>query len=568
MAAHVTQRDGSSPDLADRYLELAPRALRGVLASLALVMLTASLDSTAVGTALPRIVTDLRGNDLYAWVFTIYLLTMTITMPLWGSLSDRYGRRPILFAGLTIFLGGSALCGLSQEMWQLVFFRGIQGLGAGAIVPISLAIIGDLFPPADRARLQAAFSSLFVLAFLIGPTIGGVLTDTIGWRWVFYMNLPVGLAALVVMWRYMPQLRSATAVARFDILGVVVFMAATVPLLVGIRNLPDGALTDPAVGGLLLVGLLIGICFLIVETRAASPIIPLRLFRDRTFAVASAVVLLGVAGLFIAIVFLPRYFQLVHGASATESGWQIMTLLLGLIVGAVGTGQIVARTGHWKVPLLVAMSVGAMGMLALSGLQADSSRPMVWGAMFLTGLGLGPISAVLTAVVQTISPPADLGVATSTLTFFRQLGASIWLAVGGSMFSATFEEQLPGQLVANGVPMDLAEGLTGGQGSVASEETAVVGDLGTAILGALPDEARALVEPFIGGIVTAMHETFSLATGTAFLLGIGAVVVAFLVLLPLPEQRLPRERLAEMRGRAGKDEIGAPGTGPEAVRVS
>ncbi len=553
MAASVNQRDVPAPDFSDRYLTLAPRALRGVLASLALVMLTASLNSTAVGTAMPRLVSDLQGNELYAWVFTVYLLTMTATMPLWGSLSDRFGRRPVLFIGLAVFLGGSALCGLSQEMWHLVVFRGIQGLGAGAIVPVSLAIIGDLFPPADRARYQAAFSSLFVLAFLIGPTIGGVLTDTVSWRWVFYINLPIGLFALAVMWRFMPQLKSSVQVARFDALGVVLFVAAIVPLLVGIRNLPDGTLTDPAVGGLMLLGLLIGVLFLAVEWRAESPIIPVRLFRDRTFAVASAVILLGMAGLFIAIVFLPRYFQLVHGSSATESGWQIMTLLMGLIVGAVGAGQIVARTGHWKMPLLSAMVVGAVGMLMLSGLHADSSMPVVWGAMFLTGLGLGPISAVLTAVVQTTSPPAVLGVATSTLTFFRQLGASIWLAVGGSLFSATFREQLPSQLVANGVPTDVVAGLTGGPGAVASEETATIGDLGATILGSIPDETQPVIEPFLGGIVAGMHEAFSLATGSAFLLGIGAVVVAFLVLLPLTEQRLPTERLAEMRGRARAD---------------
>ncbi|MBP1705654.1 MAG: family efflux transporter permease subunit, partial [Chloroflexi bacterium] len=209
MAVRATPPAPSLAELADRYVTLPPRALHGVLASLALVMLAASLDATAVGTALPRIVTDLHGNDLYAWVFTIYLLTMTVSMPVWGSLSDRFGRRPVLFVGLVIFLVGSALCGLSAEMWQLIVVRGIQGLGAGAIVPISLATIGDLYPPADRARLQAAFSSLFVLAFLIGPTLGGVLTDTIGWRWVFYVNVPVCLAALAVMWRYMPPLRSA-----------------------------------------------------------------------------------------------------------------------------------------------------------------------------------------------------------------------------------------------------------------------------------------------------------------------------------------------------------------------
>ncbi len=536
-------------DLADRYVPLPPRALRGVLASLALVMLAASLDATAVGTALPRVVADLHGNDLYAWVFTIYLLTMTATMPVWGSLSDRFGRRSVLFIGLGIFVVGSALCGLSQQMWQLIVVRGIQGLGAGAIVPISLATIGDLYPPADRARLQAAFSSLFVLAFLIGPTLGGVLTDTVGWRWVFYINLPVGLVALAVMARFMPPLRGSTERHTFDALGVVLFTAAVVPFLIGVRNLPDGTLTDPAVGGLMILGALLGAVFVVVETRAREPIVPVRLFRDPTFAVASAVVLLAVAGLFVSIVFMPRYFQFVHGASATSSGWQIMTLLLGLIAGAIGCGQVVARTGRWKLLLLGAMAVGASGMLLLSGLRADSPPPFVWTSMFLTGLGLGPITSVLTAVVQTTVPPAVMGVATSTVTFFRQLGASIWLAISGSVFSTAFREQLPTRMIANGVPDALASSLTSGSGPVASEASANVGDLGAVILAALPTQARPAVEPFIGAIAEAMHQAFSLATGSAFWIGIAAVAVAFLILLPLRETRLPLERLAEIRGR-------------------
>jgi EmrB/QacA subfamily drug resistance transporter len=544
-------------EITNRYVELEPRALRGVLASLALVMLAASLDSTAVGTALPRIVTDLHGNDLYAWVFTIYLLTMTVTMPVWGSLSDRFGRRGVLLVGVGIFMAGSALCGLSQDMWQLILFRGIQGVGAGAIAPVALATIGDLYPPADRARLQAAFSSLFVLAFLIGPTLGGVITDTVGWRWVFYINLPVCLLALAVMARFMPALHDRVERKAFDLLGVALFTVAVVPFLIGVRNLPEGTITDPAVGGLMLFGLLVGAAFLVAETRAPEPIVPVRLFRDPTFAVASAVVLLAVAGLFVSIVFMPRYFQFVLGASATSSGWQIMTLLFGLIIGAVGCGQVVARTGRWKVLLLGAMVVGVGGMVLLTGLQADSPMPLVWTAMFLTGLGLGPISSVLTAVVQTTVPAASMGVATSTITFFRQFGASIWLAISGSIFSTAFEDLLPGRLTANGVPQALASGMTSGSGAVASEASTNVGDLGALILAALPPDARPLVEPFIGGIVEAMHEAFSLATGTAFWIGIAAVAVAFLILLPLRETRLPLERLAEIRGR-----VAAPGAPP------
>jgi MFS family permease len=377
-----------------------------------------------------------------------------------------------------------------------------------------------------------------------------VFTDTVGWRWVFYINLPVSLVALAVMARFMPALHDGSERHVFDVLGVVLFTAAVVPFLIGVRNLPDGAITDPAVGGLMLVGLLIGAVFVVAETRASEPIVPVRLFRDPTFAVACVVVLLAVAGLFVSIVFMPRYFQFVHGASATSSGWQIMTLLLGLIVGAVGCGQIVARTGRWKILLLGAMAAGAGGMLLLSGLQADSPMPLVWAAMFLTGLGLGPISSVLTAVVQTTVPPAVMGVATSTITFFRQLGASIWLAISGSVFSTALQDQLPARMSANGVPDSLASGLTSGSGAVASEASTNVGDLGALILAALPPEARQAVEPFIGGIVEAMHEAFSLATGTAFWIGIAAVVVAFAVLLPLRETRLPLERLAEIRGRA------------------
>lgn len=525
--------------------DLSPSAIRGVMISLGLIMLAASLDSTAVSTALPRIVADLRSTDLYTWIFTVYLLTMTATMPIFGSISDRIGRKPVLFLGTVLFVVGSGLCGLAGEMWQLIVFRGLQGVGAGAIVPVSLAIIGDLYPPAERARAQALFGSLFVLAFLIGPTLGGVFTDTIGWRWVFYINLPVSALALLVIWRLMPPLRHAGPVKRFDLAGVLCFVAAVVPFLLGVRNLPDGELTDLAVGGLMLLGLALGLVFVIVESYAEDPIVPVRLFADKTFSVASAVVFLSVAGLFVGVVFMPRYFQLIHGASATESGWQIMTLLAGLITGAVGAGLIVARTGRWKVLLLGAMLAGIGGMWLLTGIEADSELPFVWGAMFLTGLGLGPITSILTAVVQSTAPPEAMGVATSALTTFRQLGASVWLAIAGSSFTAAFSDRLPGQLRSAGVPDDLAAGLAGDGGALGTGETAVVGDLGTSILAGLPEGARATVEPFIGSVVAGLHQAVSLATGNVFWIGIGAVAVAFVVLLPLREVPLPgRERAA------------------------
>jgi EmrB/QacA subfamily drug resistance transporter len=510
------------------------------MASLALVLLAASLDSTAVGTALPQIVTDLASNDLYTWVFTIYLLTMTASMPIFGSISDRIGRKPVLFAGMLIFVGGSILCGLAGEMWQLIAFRGLQGVGAGAIVPVTLAIIGDLYSPAERARVQALFGSLFVLAFLIGPTLGGIFTDTIGWRWVFYINLPISLLATVVVWRFMPPLFYEGPRQRVDVAGMVLFAAAVVPFLIGVRNLPGGELTDLAVGGLMLLGLAIGFIFLIVESYADAPIVPVRLFGDPTFAVASAVVFLAVAGLFIGVVFMPRYFQLVHDASATESGWQTMTLLFGLIIGAVVGGATVSRTGRWKVLLLASMVVGAVGMLMLTGLDGQTELPYVWAAMFVTGIGLGPITSVLTAVIQSTATAEIMGVATSALTTFRQLGASIWLAVGGAYFTSVFDERLPGELRINGVPDELAAGLTGSGGSISSDESTAVGDLGAVTLAGVPVEARSAVEPFIDAIVAGLHGAVSVATGNVFWIGIGAVVAAFVVLVPLREVPLPK----------------------------
>ncbi|MEX1297059.1 MAG: MDR family MFS transporter [Candidatus Limnocylindrales bacterium] len=510
------------------------------MASLGLVLLAASLDSTAVGTALPQIVTDLASNGLYTWVFTIYLLTMTASMPIFGSISDRVGRKPVLFTGMLIFIGGSVLCGLATEMWQLIAFRGLQGLGAGAIVPVTLAIIGDLYPPAERARVQALFGSLFVLAFLIGPTLGGVFTDTIGWRWVFYINLPISLLAILVVWRFMPSLRYEGPRRRIDIAGMVLFAAAVVPFLIGVRNLPDGQLTELAVGGLMLLGLALGLIFLIVESYADAPIVPVRLFGNPTFAVASAVVFLAVAGLFIGVVFMPRYFQLVHGASATESGWQNMTLLFGLIIGAVVGGVTVARTGRWKALLLGAMVVGGGGMLALTGLDGGTELPYVWAAMFVTGIGLGPITSVMTAVIQSTATAEIMGVATSALTTFRQLGASIWLAIGGAWFTSVFDDRLPRQLRSSGVPDGLAASLTGSGGSISSDESTVVGDLGAVILAATPAEARSTVEPFIDAVVEGLHGAVSVATGNVFWIGIGAVALAFVVLLPLREVTLPK----------------------------
>jgi predicted MFS family arabinose efflux permease len=313
-----------------------------------------------------------------------------------------------------------------------------------------------------------------------------------------------------------------------------------VPFLVGLKNKTDGEWADPAVGGLILLGLAAGAAFVFVESRAAEPIVPVALFRDRTFAVSCAVVLLSVAGLFVAITFLPRFFQFVRGASATESGWQIMALLFGLILGAIVAGQIVARTGHWKAVLLVGMAVGTIGMLALTRIEAESEISFVWAAMFVTGVGIGPVTSILTAVVQTLVSPSDLAVATGTLTFFRQLGASIWLAVGGSIFTSSFTGRLPDQLSAHGVPAVVAEKFGS---SVSSDTLTSLRDLRGSLLASVSADVRATVAPFVDAVVGGIHQAFSVSIGDTFWVGILPVIAAFVLLALLKEVPIPKEAL-------------------------
>ena len=311
------------------------RARIEILIAIMLTLFLSALDQTIVGTALPRIVTDLTGNQYYVWVVTVYLLAATVSGPIYGKLSDQFGRRPMIMIGVSLFLLGSLLCGLSQEMWQLIVFRGLQGLGAGAIFPISLAIIGDLFSPRERGKYQGLFGAMFAVASIIGPALGGFLTDTISWHWVFFVNLPLGLFALFVLWRLLPSVRHPESVQSIDYWGAAVFAGAIVPFLIGLTNKQTGEWTDPLVGGLILLGVILGVVFVWIESRAKEPIIPLELFRNRTVTGSIIATLLITFGFFGAIIFLPRWFQFVQGSSATISGYQMLPLMAGVLGSSV-----------------------------------------------------------------------------------------------------------------------------------------------------------------------------------------------------------------------------------------
>ena len=582
-------------------LKMTHRAKMEILFAILLALFLGALDQTIVGTALPQIVTDLGGNDLYTWVVTIYLLTSTITVPFYGKLSDLYGRKPMLIIGITLFLIGSALSGLSQNMEQLILFRGIQGLGAGALFPIALAVIGDLFTPAERGKYQGLFGAVFGISFLIGPALGGFITDNISWHWVFYVNIPIGIASLVVIGRLLPNIRREDASRNLDYLGALLFTISISAILVGLTNKIDQATfvvrdwTDPLVGGLIGFGLVLGVIFLFVESRAKEPIIPLDLWRNRTYTSSIISTFLVSFGFFGAVIFLPRWFQVVRGESATASGYLMFPLLIGLIGSSIASGQIVSRTGKYKVLVLVALSTMAVGIFALSQvITADAELPVLFLWMFVAGLGIGPTLAVFTIVVQNAVPMQKLGVATSNLTFFRQIGGSVGLAVAGTMFAQGLKDQLPAQLTpvftdiratlpaaAQGQFDQLAGNVQGGgaSGIDLSSLTGVGQSFGTAVVdfvatqaGAFGDQVRQLFTPFIASLDHAFFQAFALAIGQVFLFGavttVGAVLAAvFMKELPLRTSFGPATEpvaAAPEAGTApsGASPAGAPGSAP------
>jgi EmrB/QacA subfamily drug resistance transporter len=517
-------------------VQLEQRARLAVLGAILLALFLSSLDQTIVGTALPRIVTELQGGNLYTWVVTSYLLTSTVTVPVYGKLSDLYGRRPLLLIGVGIFLLGSALSGQSRSMNELIAFRAVQGLGAGALFPIALAVIGDLFSPRERGRYQGLFGAVFGLSFILGPFLGGYLTDNVSWRWVFYVNLPIGILALAVIVAVMPNLGRRPASYRdLDYLGIALFTAAVVPILIGLTNKgqldSSGHLNDwtaPTVGGLILAGLVVLAVFAWVESRAPEPIVPLDLFRHRTYTLSQVAVFVVAFGMFTSVIYLPRYYQAVRGVSATQSGYEIWPLLAGLIGGSILTGALITRTGRYKWLMLGSMVLLVVGAFLMTHLDAGTSSWVLWSWMLLMGLGIGPSMAGFTVIVQGAVPASRLGVATSNLTFFRQIGGSVGLAIAGTLFNSTFANTLPAKMIAAGVPREVVDKLGGG-----STEGALtgVGDLSHLLAAVLP----AQLQPLVPKIIQAVHDAESAAIAELFWLTVAAGIAAMLCILFLEE---------------------------------
>ncbi len=416
--------------------------LISILIGVLLGMLLAALDQTIVGTALPRIVSELGGLNQYAWVVTAYLLASTVSIPLYGKLSDIYGRRIFFMTGMVIFLAGSALAGTSQNMTELIIYRGIQGLGAGGMMPIALAIIGDLFPPAERGKWQGLFVAVFGLASIIGPSLGGWITDNWSWRWVFYVNMPVGVIAILTAGFVLPKAVRRTQ-HTIDYLGSITLVAGAVPLLLAF----SWAGTTYAWGSwqvilMFVIAAVMLTVFFWLELRNAEPIISPRLFKNGIFLISVISTFLVSAGMFGAILYLPLFVQGVLGSSATNSGFVLTPLMIGFIFSSILGGQLLSRTGHYKVLALVGFAVAALGMFLLSRMAVTTGEGEVVRNMVVTGLGIGVMMSLFTIVVQNAFPYRQLGEVTATLTFFRSIGSTIGVAVMGSIMTNTLQNSL------------------------------------------------------------------------------------------------------------------------------
>jgi EmrB/QacA subfamily drug resistance transporter len=418
------------------------QSIRATFAALMLVLLLASLDQTIVSTALPTIVGDLGGLNRLSWVVTAYLLASTVVGPIYGKLGDVYGRKVVLLSALGVFLLGSALCGTSQDMVSLIAFRAIQGLGGGGLVVVTMAVVGDLVSPRERGRYQGYFGAVFGVATVLGPLLGGFFVDSLSWRWIFYVNLPLGVIAFVVILKtFHTQRRTSKAV--IDYLGAAL-LAGGLTAIVLYTSLGGTTFRWDAPGmlGLLGGGFAMLVAFVGVESRATDPILPLSLFRSRVFGTACAISFAVGLALFGSVTFIPLYLQVVKNHTATESGLLMTPMMAGLLITSIASGQLIARYGHYRPFPMLGTSISAIALLLLSRLQPETSTVTAGAYMLLLGLGLGLVMQVLVLVAQNSVDYKNLGVATSGVTLFRQVGGCIGVAAFGAIFSNEFAANL------------------------------------------------------------------------------------------------------------------------------
>jgi EmrB/QacA subfamily drug resistance transporter len=460
------------------------RRILVTFSGLLLAMLLASLDQTIVSTALPTIVGDLGGLDRLSWVVTAYLLAATVTIPLWGRASDLYGRKRLFQAAIVVFLTGSALSGAARSLGELIAFRGLQGLGAGGLMTLAMAIVADIISPRERGRYQGYIQMVFILASVAGPLLGGLFADHLSWRWVFYVNLPIGAVALAVV---SSTLTATTTTQRpqIDWTGAALLAGAITSVLLattwGGRQYPwDSA----EIAALALATVALLVAFVLRERRAPEPILPLRLFRDPVFDVVSAVLFLTTCAFFAVVVFTPLWLQAVTGASATESGLLLLPLLLSGTISTALSGRLISRTGRYKLFPIAGLALMTAGLLLLATMDAATSRTATSLMLVVFGLGFGMVSPVLTVAIQNAVDGRDIGIATGSANLFRALGGAVGVALFGAIFAARLDTWLPRSLPAGAGQVDAAA-LQAGPERLASLPADVRDGIATAVAHAL-----------------------------------------------------------------------------------
>jgi len=525
-----------------------------VMAGTMLGLFTSAMDQTIVGTAMPRVVAHLGGYEHYSWVFTGFMVVSTTAVPIVGKLTDMYGRKFFFLGGIAIMMLGSALCGMSQSMTQLIAFRAIQGLGAGTIMATAFAIIADVFPPAQRARWAGLMSGVYAAASVAGPLIGGYITDNLNWRWVFYVNLPLGAVALSTFFSVMPSVRPGVR-HRLDYWGVTMLILTVVPLLLAFSWANEEyPWLSAQIIGLLAFAALAALAFATVERRAAEPILPPELFRHRIFLVSAGVTFLTGMGMFGSIAYLPLFVQGVIGSSATNSGLVIMPMMISMSLTAAVVGQLLARWGRYRIIGVVGLAAMSGGMFLMSRMDATSTNAIATRNMIVVGMGLGATMPIFILAVQNALPYRMLGVSTAAIQFFRSVGGTMGVAIMGSLLNSRFSAELTAQTpsqVRESTPPALLERLQNPQALLNADLLAGLRDA----FAGLGERGPAMFDQ----VMLATRTALGLAIADAFLLGMGITLVALLVAVFMKELPLAKTWPVPEEAAAGMplDQLGA-----------
>jgi len=504
-----------------------------------LALLLAALDQTIVGTAMPRIVAQLQGLDYYAWVTTAYLVTSTVMIPISGKLGDLFGRKPFLLVGMIGFVAASAVCGLAQDMLMLVLFRGVQGLFGGMLFASVFTVIGDLYPPERRGRIQGVFGAVFGLSSVIGPAVGGYITDNLTWRWVFEVNIPVGLVAVLVVLLTLPYVRSQASWRDIDFVGSFFLSAGLVPLLIALSITRDHSWGSWQVVSLLVLAVVMLAAFIWQETRAKEPIVPLHLFKNSTFSISMLVGFLTAFGMFGTIIFVPLIFQGVLGVSVTNSGLLITPMMVGLITASVITGQLMTRIKFYRFIGTAGVALMIAGMYLLTTVTVSSQQFEVTRDLVVVGLGLGATFPLYLTVLQSALPRRYLGVASSQIQFWRNVGGTVSTAVMGSILARLLPDKISGQINSLNLPAAVADrfkSFSGGTGGSSPQQIFDPSKLAETRAG-LPAQLQPVFDQVMHavrvGLAQSLHDLFLYS---ALVLVLALVATVFLKEVPLKRE--------------------------------